>query len=129
VARYVIPEINGFIAKLREVETNSWSRTARVFEARGASGDGQDHGERKRRAAALPLTGPGRVAIPAVNAPDLQKEAAKTAGRQAQGVRGERPQRPSALKTSVGRGVDAILEAIEILPRPARAGRSPLAGA
>jgi limonene 1,2-monooxygenase len=25
----------------------------------------------------LPLTGPGRVAIPAVNAPDLQKEAAK----------------------------------------------------
>ena len=28
-------------------------------------------------AAALPLTGPGRVAIPTVNAPDLQKEAAK----------------------------------------------------
>jgi hypothetical protein len=28
-------------------------------------------------AAALPLTRPGRVAIPTVNAPDLQKEAAK----------------------------------------------------
>jgi limonene 1,2-monooxygenase len=28
-------------------------------------------------AAALPLTGPGRIAIPTINAPDLQKEAAK----------------------------------------------------
>jgi hypothetical protein len=26
---------------------------------------------------ALPLAGPGRVAIPSINAPDLQKEAAK----------------------------------------------------
>jgi limonene 1,2-monooxygenase len=33
--------------------------------------------ETDKAAAALPLTGPGRVAIPAVNAPDLQKEAAK----------------------------------------------------
>ena len=43
--------------------------------------------ENDKAAAALPLTGPGRVAIPAVNAPDLnapdlnapglQKEAAK----------------------------------------------------
>ena len=33
--------------------------------------------ENEKAAAALPLTGPGRVAIPAVNAPDLQKEAAK----------------------------------------------------
>ena len=31
----------------------------------------------ERAAAALPLTGPGRVAIPPINAPDLQKEAAK----------------------------------------------------
>ena len=30
-----------------------------------------------KAAAALPLTGPGRVAIPTINAPDLQKEAAK----------------------------------------------------
>jgi limonene 1,2-monooxygenase len=42
VARYVVPEINGYIAP----------------------------------AAALPFTGPGRIAIPAANAPDLQ-EAAK----------------------------------------------------
>ena len=33
--------------------------------------------ENDKAAAALPLTGPGRVAIPTVNAPDLQKEAAK----------------------------------------------------
>jgi limonene 1,2-monooxygenase len=33
--------------------------------------------ENDKAAAALPLTGPGRAAIPAVNAPDLQKEAAK----------------------------------------------------
>ena len=33
--------------------------------------------ENDRAAAALPLTSPGRVAIPTVNAPDLQKEAAK----------------------------------------------------
>jgi limonene 1,2-monooxygenase len=33
--------------------------------------------ENEKAAAALSLTGPGRVAIPAVNAPDLQKEAAK----------------------------------------------------
>jgi limonene 1,2-monooxygenase len=33
--------------------------------------------ENEKAAAALSLTGPGRVAIPAVNAPDLQKEAAR----------------------------------------------------
>ena len=33
--------------------------------------------ENDKAAAALPLTGPGRVAIPTINAPDLQKEAAK----------------------------------------------------
>jgi len=31
----------------------------------------------RRRVAALPQTGPGRVAIPLVNAPDLQQGAAK----------------------------------------------------
>ena len=31
----------------------------------------------EKAAEALKVTGPGRVAIPAVNAPDLQKEAAK----------------------------------------------------
>jgi limonene 1,2-monooxygenase len=33
--------------------------------------------QNEKAAAALPLTGPGRVAIPAVNAPDLLKEAEK----------------------------------------------------
>ena len=33
--------------------------------------------ENEKAAAALPLTGPGRGAIPTVNAPDLHKEAAK----------------------------------------------------
>jgi len=33
--------------------------------------------ENEKAAAALSLTGPGRVAIPTINAPDLQKEAAK----------------------------------------------------
>ena len=33
--------------------------------------------QNEKAAAALPLTGPGRVAIPTVNAPDLQKAAAK----------------------------------------------------
>jgi limonene 1,2-monooxygenase len=33
--------------------------------------------ENEKAAEALTLTGPGRVAIPTINAPDLQKEAAK----------------------------------------------------
>ena len=33
--------------------------------------------ENDKAAAALSLTGPGRVAIPTINAPDLQNEAAK----------------------------------------------------
>jgi limonene 1,2-monooxygenase len=33
--------------------------------------------QNEKAAAALPLTGPGRVAIPTINAPDLQQEAAK----------------------------------------------------
>jgi limonene 1,2-monooxygenase len=33
--------------------------------------------ENEKAAAALAQTGPGRVAIPTINAPDLQKEAAK----------------------------------------------------
>jgi limonene 1,2-monooxygenase len=36
--------------------------------------------ENEKATAALSQTGPGRVAIPAVNAPDLQKEAAKQKG-------------------------------------------------
>ena len=75
VARYVIPEINGYVdqaARVAEVP----DRQPRRVRARRPGHHGQDHGERKA-AAALPLTGPGRVAIPTINAPDLQKEAAK----------------------------------------------------
>jgi limonene 1,2-monooxygenase len=37
--------------------------------------------ENDKAAAALPLTLPGRLAIPSVNAPDLQEEAAKRKGK------------------------------------------------
>jgi limonene 1,2-monooxygenase len=75
VARYVIPEINGFIAKLRESNKFLVENRA-VFERAGQAVMAKIM-ENEKAAAALPLTGPGRVAIPAVNAPDLQKEAAK----------------------------------------------------
>jgi limonene 1,2-monooxygenase len=75
VARYVIPEVNGHIAKLREsrqflVENREvFDRAGQAVMAKIMAND--------KAAAALPLTGPGRVAIPTINAPDLQKEAAK----------------------------------------------------
>jgi limonene 1,2-monooxygenase len=75
VARYVIPEINGYIAKLRESNKFLIENRA-VFERAGQAVMAKIM-ENEKAAAALPLTGPGRVAIPAVNAPDLQKEAAK----------------------------------------------------
>jgi limonene 1,2-monooxygenase len=75
VARYVIPEINGYIAKLRESQKFVIENRA-VFERAGQAVMAKIM-ENEKAAAALPLTGPGRVAIPAVNAPDLQKEAAK----------------------------------------------------
>jgi limonene 1,2-monooxygenase len=75
VARYVIPEINGYITKLRESNKFLIENRA-VFERAGQAVMAKIM-ENEKAAAALPLTGPGRVAIPAVNAPDLQKEAAK----------------------------------------------------
>ena len=75
VARYVIPEINGYIAKLRESQKFVIENRA-VFERAGQAVMAKIM-ENEKAAAALSLTGPGRVAIPAVNAPDLQKEAAK----------------------------------------------------
>ena len=75
VARYVIPEINGYITKLRESQKFVIENRA-VFERAGQAVMAKIM-ENEKAAAALPLTGPGRVAIPAVNAPDLQKEAAK----------------------------------------------------
>src|SRR5256886_2237823 len=75
VARYVIPEINGYITKLRESQKFVIENRA-VFERAGEAVMAKILGNEKA-AAALADTGPGRVAIPAVNAPDLQKEVAK----------------------------------------------------
>src|ERR1700748_3491592 len=75
VARYVVPEINGYLDGLRTSRQFLIDNRA-VFERAGQAVMAKIM-ENEKAAAALPLTGPGRVAIPAVNAPDLQKEAAK----------------------------------------------------
>src|ERR1700751_5826818 len=75
VARYVVPEINGYIDGLRQSRQFLVDNRA-VFERAGQAVMAKIM-ENEKAAAALPLTGPGRVAIPPVNAPDLQKEAAK----------------------------------------------------
>ena len=75
VARYVVPEINGHIDKLRQSQKFLIENRA-VFERAGQAIMAKIM-ENEKAAAALPLTGPGRVAIPPVNAPDLQKEVAK----------------------------------------------------
>ena len=75
VARYVIPEINGYVTKLRESQKFLIENRA-VFERAGQAVMAKIM-ENEKAAAALAHTGPGRVAIPTINAPDLQKEAAK----------------------------------------------------
>ena len=75
VARYVVPEINGYIDGLRRSQTFVRENRA-VFERAGQAVMAKIM-ENDKAAAALSLTGPGRVAIPTINAPDLQKEAAK----------------------------------------------------
>src|SRR5690348_936902 len=75
VARYVVPEINGYLEGLRGSQKFVIENRA-VFERAGQAVMAKIL-ENEKAVAALPLTGPGRVAIPTVNAPDLQKEAAK----------------------------------------------------
>src|SRR3954462_11757191 len=75
VARYVVPEINGHIDGLRKSQTFVRENRA-VFDRAGQAVMAKIM-ENEKAAAALSLTGPGRVAIPTINAPDLQKEAAK----------------------------------------------------
>src|SRR5438045_1524021 len=75
VARYVIPEINGYVKGLRESQKFLVENRA-VFERAGQAVMAKIM-ENEKAAAALAVTGPGRVAIPTINAPDLQKEAAK----------------------------------------------------
>jgi len=79
VARYVVPEINGYVDGLRKSQKFVIENRA-VFERAGQAVMAKIM-ENDKAAAALTVTGPGRVAIPAVNAPDLQKEAAKRQGK------------------------------------------------
>ena len=79
VARYVIPEINGYVAKLRESQKFLIENRA-VFERAGAGRDGQDHGKRKgRRGAAAHRPRPG-------GDPDHQRAGPAEGSGQAQGV-------------------------------------------
>ena len=75
VARYVVPEINGYIDGLRKSQKFVIENRA-IFERAGQAVMAKIM-ENEKAAEALKVTGAGRVAIPAVNAPDLQKEAAK----------------------------------------------------
>jgi limonene 1,2-monooxygenase len=79
VARYVVPEINGYIDGLRKSQKFVIENRA-VFERAGQAVMAKIM-ENDKAAAALPLTLPGRLAIPSVNAPDLQQEAAKRKGK------------------------------------------------
>ena len=75
VARYVIPEINGFLEPMRKSRQFLVENRA-VFERAGQAVMAKIM-ENDKAAAALANTGPGRVAIHSPNAPDLQKEAEK----------------------------------------------------
>jgi len=75
VARYVIPEINGFLDGLRKSQ-RFVIENRDVFERAGQAIMAKIM-ENEKAAAALAHTGPGRVAIHSPNAPDLQKEAEK----------------------------------------------------
>jgi len=68
------PEMTGYIAGLRKSQKFVIENRA-VFERAGQAVMAKIM-ENDKAAAALSLTGPGRIAIPTVNAPDLQKEAA-----------------------------------------------------
>jgi limonene 1,2-monooxygenase len=75
VARYVVPEINGYIDSLRKSQKFVIENRA-IFERAGEAVMSKIMSNEKA-AAALADTGPGRVPMATANAPDLQKEAAK----------------------------------------------------
>jgi limonene 1,2-monooxygenase len=75
VARYVVPEINGYVDSMRKSQKFVIENRA-VFERAGEAVMAKIMSNEKA-AAALADTGPGRVPIATANAPDLQKEAAK----------------------------------------------------
>jgi limonene 1,2-monooxygenase len=75
VARYVVPEINGYVDSMRKSQKFVIENRA-IFERAGEAVMAKILSNEKA-AAALADTGPGRVPIATANAPDLQKEAAK----------------------------------------------------
>ena len=75
VARYVVPEINGYVDSLRKSQKFVIENRA-IFERAGEAVMAKILGNEKA-AAALADTGPGRIPFATANAPDLQKEAAK----------------------------------------------------
>jgi limonene 1,2-monooxygenase len=75
VARYVIPEVQGFIEPLRKSRQFVVENRG-VFERAGQAVMAKIM-ENDKAAAALAQTMPGRVALNSPNAPDLQKEAEK----------------------------------------------------
>jgi limonene 1,2-monooxygenase len=75
VARYVVPEINGYVDSMRKSQRFVIENRT-VFERATEAVMAKIMGNEKA-AAALADTGPGRVPIATASAPDLQKEAAK----------------------------------------------------
>jgi limonene 1,2-monooxygenase len=75
VARYVVPEINGYVDSMRRSQKFVIENRG-VFERAGEAVMAKIMGNEKA-AAALADTGPGRIPIATANAPDLQKEAEK----------------------------------------------------
>jgi hypothetical protein len=87
VARYVIPEINGYLTKTAGV-AEIRDRESRRVRARRPGRDGQDHGERKgRRRTAAHRCGPRRD-------PDRQRAGLAEGSRETEGVRGLGAQSP-----------------------------------
>src|SRR6266851_916507 len=75
VARYVIPEINGYVAGLRKSQKFVIENRA-IFERAGQAVMAKIM-ENDKAAAALAVTRTNRFAVSSANAPDLEKEAAK----------------------------------------------------
>jgi limonene 1,2-monooxygenase len=80
VARYVVPEINGYVDSMRKSQKFVIENRA-VFERAGQAVMAKIMGNEKAAAALAETTGSGRIPIATANAPDLQKEAAKQRGK------------------------------------------------
>jgi limonene 1,2-monooxygenase len=80
VARYVVPEINGYVDSMRKSQKFVIENRA-VFERAGEAVMAKIMSNEKAAAALADTTGSGRIPIATANAPDLQKEAAKQRGK------------------------------------------------